>query len=73
MFVETTGSKPDDSMMILSIAASIRRHGHTIIRPSDRSCWIVVSPCGRYRSQYFTRREAIAAAADRHSRKLPAY
>jgi hypothetical protein len=50
------------AMMILTTQNVIHRHGHAIIRPADRSCWILVSPCGRYRSQYETRREAVAAA-----------
>jgi hypothetical protein len=60
-------------MQVLNIGRTIRRHGHAIIRPADRSCWLLISPCGRYRSLFFTRREAIAAAADNQSRKLASY
>jgi hypothetical protein len=60
-------------MQVISTANATRYLSHTIIRPTDKSCWILVSPCGRYRSQYWTRRDAMAAAADRHSRKLPTY
>ena len=56
----------EHTMMILSAARSCAApNGCRIIRPSDRSCWILVSPCGRYRSQFWTRAEARQAAATR--------
>lgn len=57
-------------MLILSITRTFpAANGYRIIRPTDRSCWLLVSPCGRYRSQYWTRKDAQAAAEARSSRK----
>jgi hypothetical protein len=57
-------------MQILSINRSFpAANGYRILRPSDRSCWLLVSPCKRYRSMYWTRSDAARAAADRSSRK----
>jgi hypothetical protein len=61
-------------MEIYSVAQSYpAANGHRIIRPIDRSCWLLVSPCKRYRSLFFTRRAAELAAVDKSSRKLPTY
>ena len=49
-------------MMILSVASSFHRKGYLIIRPRDRSCWILRDPSGRDNRQYWTRADAIAAA-----------
>jgi hypothetical protein len=47
-------------MMILSVQRVYRvAGGYRILRPTDRSCWILVSPCGRFRDLFFTRREAV--------------
>jgi hypothetical protein len=54
-------------MQIFSIERSYPApHGCRLLRPKDRSCWILVSPCGRYRHQYVTRKIAEAEAARKY-------
>jgi hypothetical protein len=50
-------------MIVFNLARTFpAANGCRILRPADRSCWILVSPCGRYRSQYWTRRDAETGA-----------
>jgi hypothetical protein len=61
-------------MQIISVAKSYpAANGCRILRPTDRSCWILVSACRRYRSMFYTRKDAALAAADKASRKFPFY
>jgi hypothetical protein len=57
-------------MQILNLSRTYpAANGYRIWRPVDRSCWILVSPCGRYRSVYWARKDAELAAQQKTSRK----
>ena len=60
-------------MLILSIAGSFpAANGYRILRPNDRSCWLLVSPCQRYRSIFWTRKDAESAAFQKTPHRIPA-
>lgn len=54
-------------MMILGCSSVRKYYGHTLIRPSDRSCWILKSPKGTS-AQYYTRKAAIEAAKSKSTK-----